>query len=413
MKNQKQYASRALTAVILLMACLMAISPLAIFAEGGNTTRAYSTEKNSGVRGEVCTTLDGTGVGAYYTGSYTYAELSEQSADELLLSLRALMTDTHKKQTTYDNCRDYASKTDCQNGDGSVSLLYTGFTAQVSDYLGSGSVGWNREHVWPKSLGGFKTDGAGSDLHHIRPDDVKTNRERDNRKYGNVINGTESTGSALVNGMVGGTMDKKDYFEPLDDVKGDVARICLYVYARYGAEYAKCASITNVFQSVDVLLEWCAMDPVDTWEMGRNEVVAAIQGNRNVFIDYPEYAWLLFGREVPADMTTPSGLAGGQGNVSETESESVSETVIGSNGESETVTEADDLTETIGGSETVTETPADALGGTATETVTDAAETGGCGATMPPIALGVTAMVVLAPATLALQRRRRDELEEQ
>jgi len=64
-----------------------------------------------------------------------------------------------------------------------------------------------------------------------------------------------------------------------------------------------------VFQSVDVLLEWCEMDPVDTWEMGRNEVIEDIQGNRNVFIDYPEYAWLIYGRDIPDDMTTPSGMA--------------------------------------------------------------------------------------------------------
>ena len=58
-----------------------------------------------------------------------------------------------------------------------------------------------------------------------------------------------------------------------------------------------------------MLLEWCASDPVDTWEMGRNEVIAKIQGNRNVFIDYPEYAWLVFGRDLPENMTTPSGMA--------------------------------------------------------------------------------------------------------
>ncbi|MBE6534744.1 MAG: hypothetical protein E7678_07265 [Ruminococcaceae bacterium] len=108
-----------------------------------------------------------------------------------------------------------------------------------------------------------------------------------------------STGGHLKNG----------YFEPLDNVKGDVARICLYVYVRYGSEYSKCNNITNVFESVDVLLEWCEMDPVDTWEMSRNDVVESVQGNRNVFIDYPEYAWLLFGEDVPNSMETPSGEA--------------------------------------------------------------------------------------------------------
>jgi hypothetical protein len=80
------------------------------------------------------------------------------------------------------------------------------------------------------------------------------------------------------------------------------------MYVRWNSDWS-CDSLTKVFESVEVLLEWCALDPVDTWEMGRNEVVGAIQGNRNVFIDYPEYAWLVFGCEVPENMTTPSGMA--------------------------------------------------------------------------------------------------------
>lgn len=64
-----------------------------------------------------------------------------------------------------------------------------------------------------------------------------------------------------------------------------------------------------VIESLDTLLEWMQEDPVDTWEMSRNDCVQQVQGNRNVFIDYPEFAWLLFGRELPADYDTPSGYA--------------------------------------------------------------------------------------------------------
>ena len=107
-----------------------------------------------------------------------------------------------------------------------------------------------------------------------------------------------------------------------DYVKGDVARILLYVYVRWeepnlfmndpsakpGPGDEKNDGI-KVIESLDTLLEWCELDPVDTWEMKRNDEVQNIQGNRNVFIDYPEYSWLLFGQEVPNDMTTPSGEA--------------------------------------------------------------------------------------------------------
>jgi hypothetical protein len=46
--------------------------------------------------------------------------------------------------------------------------------------------------------------------------------------------------------------------------------------------------------------------------MGRNDVVEDITGTRNVFVDYPEYAWLLFGKSVPQNMVTPSKAMRGE-----------------------------------------------------------------------------------------------------
>lgn len=291
--------------ILALLLILCMVLSLNISASADAIQHNYSTTANSGIRHEVCTTLEGTHADDYYTGSYTYDALSDLGGNALLTYLRELMTKTHTRTTSYSDCRDYAVKTDCENGDGkSINLIYLSYSSSHSEYLGSGTGGWNREHVWPKSLGGFDTSGAGADLHHIRPSNMNVNSTRGNLKYGNVDNGRNAMGGSLVGGTYG-----SGYFEPLDNVKGDVARICLYVYVRYGGQLSKCSKITNVFQSVDVLLEWCALDPVDTWEMGRNEVVGAIQGNRNVFIDYPELAWLLFDEEIPADMVTPSGNA--------------------------------------------------------------------------------------------------------
>ena len=297
---------RKLTAYVLTL--LMLLCVIVPATATNDPQHIYSNAANSGVRHEVCTTLDGTTVETYYTGDYTFETLSAMSGDALLQVLRTLMVSTHSYQTSYDECRDLSVITDCENGDGtSINLTYTSFVVTMNEYINNTTDGggWNREHVWPKSLGGFNTTGAGSDLHHIRPTDKSVNGKRGNEKYGIPTNGQPVTGTVTVQNMVGGHSDNQ-YFEPLDNVKGDVARICLYVWARYGGELSKCSAITNVFQSVDVLLEWHEMDPVDTWEMGRNEVVYAIQGNRNVFIDYPELAWLVFDREVPEDAITPS-----------------------------------------------------------------------------------------------------------
>ena len=176
-------------------------------------------------------------------------------------------------------------KVDCERNDTThATTLYTSYSMTSSDWSPTWSC--NREHVWPQSHGGGNTSGGGADLHHIRPSQAGVNSDRGNTPYG------EGSG----------------YYEPADNVKGDVARIVLYVHVRWDSDWGA-SNIKSVFQSVDVLLEWCELDPVDTWEMGRNEVVQAIQGNRNVFIDYPELAWQMYGKAVPEDMQTPSGAA--------------------------------------------------------------------------------------------------------
>ncbi len=297
-----------LLSLLLVLLTVLQFVPGSVVSAKGVYPTVYSDTYNSGERHELAISLNGTGADAYYEGANEFDVLSTKSSSAILAALRSLMTDTHKKNSTYNNCRDMAVKTDCENEDGRINLLYTSFSSQRSWYTNDIANGWNREHVWPQSLGGYSTSGAGADLHHVRPSDSSINSSRSNKKYGNSPSGTPKYGVGPSAGVLGGYSGT--YFEPLDNVKGDVARICLYMYVRYGGESQyNCGNITVVFQSIDVLLEWCALDPVDTWELGRNEVVEAYQGNRNVFIDYPEYAWLIFGREVPADMNTPSGEA--------------------------------------------------------------------------------------------------------
>lgn len=322
----KRYTKSAIALLLSLM--LIISSCLPICAAQTYVSATTPTRYNYGERDEICTTLSGTGAPGYYIGNgYSYDEFDDMSQTELLAALRNLMSSTHSALTSYNDCRDWAYYTDCENEAGkniatesekTVLLLYTSYTATRGQWNG-----WNREHVWPQSHGG-NDDGlkvgdelGGADLHHVRPSDAGVNSSRGNKPYGESgENPTEKYGTNPAKDCLGGTFNTT-YFEPLDNVKGDVARIVLYVWVRWGAEWgAEDAndpfnSVTEVFESVDRLLEWCALDPVDTWEMGRNDVVESIQGNRNVFIDYPELAWLIFDRDVP-DMMTPSGEASRQ-----------------------------------------------------------------------------------------------------
>ncbi|MBQ7779920.1 MAG: endonuclease [Clostridia bacterium] len=298
MKNIKRISA----ALLLVFALIVTALPFSTPASAA--TLVYSKESNSGTRHVVCTTLEGTSADDYYTGNYTYDKLDDLSGDALFNALQELMTETHTYLSKYDDCHYEADKVDCEENNGKVTLIYTSYQATMEQWNG-----WNREHVWPKSLGGGddKDKTGGADMHHIRPSDKGVNSSRGNKKYGNSNSGKEKYGTDPAVGILGGTYNST-YFEPNDNVKGDVARICLYVYVRWNSEWGA-DDLTKVFESVEVLLEWCALDPVDTWEMGRNEVIGEIQGNRNVFIDYPELAWLMLGYDIPEGMTTPSGKA--------------------------------------------------------------------------------------------------------
>lgn len=186
--------------------------------------------------------------------------------------LRTLTTSTHKKVTSYAECKTYLQNADQDpNNKNNMILFYTGESIKktASDI-------WNREHVWAQSLTRsgsgqwFGKTGAGADLHHIRPCDPGVNSSRSNKKFG-----------------VGGS-----YYTPTDEYKGDVARIIFYLMTRY--PQSDNLSFTNIAQSKELLLSWNRLDPVSKLEINRNNYIETIQGNRNPFIDYPEFADMIW-----------------------------------------------------------------------------------------------------------------------
>lgn len=285
----------------LLLVVIMIVSILPTF---GITSRATGTSDvdyvysgqyiyNWGTRGEIATFLS-PNAESFYTGANTFASLSSYSggtgksdapSSALYKQLQSLMKSAHTHQTSYSETKDLYKYTDCQNSGGKISSFYSG-TSIGPSWDG----GWNREHTWPNSKGLGGSDE--NDIMMLRPTSTSENSSRGNTAYG------QSSGYYHPNSESGGKYD----------LRGDTARIFLYVYVRWGnTSYAW--GTGGVMESVDVLLEWMEADPVDTWELGRNDSVQSITGTRNVFVDYPELAFLLFGEEIPAGMTTPSGGA--------------------------------------------------------------------------------------------------------
>ena len=113
-----------------------------------------------------------------------------------------------------------------------------------------------------------------SDLHLLRVADVDINSERLNYPF------TEGSGEYK---LVGG-----DSWYPGDEWKGDVARMVMYVNLSYGDDFDEVGNL-------ELFLKWNREDPVSAFELQRNDVIEAAQGNRNPFIDNPFLATLIWG----------------------------------------------------------------------------------------------------------------------
>ena len=218
-----------------------------------------------------------------------YAPAIGKTGTALRTSLHDIIDDNTR--LSYDAVWTALKDTDQDpNNTNNVIELYTGRSIAKSSNGGNAGQ-WNREHVFAQSRGGFTTSaGPGTDLHHLRAEDVTVNGTRGNKDFDN--------GGTAVSGCTDCWTDG-DSFEPRDAVKGDVARMLFYMAVRYeGDDGFYDLELSTVSGSavprigdLDVLLAWNAADPVDAFEMRRNDRIhAQWQGNRNPFIDHPEWA---------------------------------------------------------------------------------------------------------------------------
>lgn len=215
---------------------------------------------------------------------------------------------------------------------------------KVSDRSGQGGSGpwYNREHTWPNSLGfPDRTDSQGrpnapyTDVHMLHLTDQNYNSDRGNRPlaYCDASCGERTTeanqgvggGSGVYPGnsnWVRSPNGNQGSFEVWNHRKGDIARAVLYMAIRYeGGSHPDTGQaepdleLTNNRSDIqtgsgagphymgllDDLLAWHQADPPSAEELARNDVIQSYQGNRNPFVDHPEWASLaLFTSESPA-----------------------------------------------------------------------------------------------------------------
>lgn len=220
--------------------------------------------------------------GSYYDGTAGLTGSALKSRLHDIISTHTVLS--------YDQVWDGIKDVDEDPQDtSSVVLLYKGTSSPKSNN-GGGVDNWNREHVWAKSHGDFGTsNGPGTDLHHLRPTDVTVNSDRGNLDFDN--GGSE-------NGEAPGNYSDSDSWEPRDEVKGDVARMIFYMAVRYEAGDRVDLEVNDQVNNgsnpymgrLSVLKQWSQEDPPDAFEQRRNErIFDNWQGNRNPFIDHPEW----------------------------------------------------------------------------------------------------------------------------
>lgn len=204
-----------------------------------------------------------------------------------------------------------------ENPTGADPYNYDWETVELISGASTEGMGYNREHIVSQSFF-YGCYPMYSDLHFVIPTDARVNQRRSNLPFGKV--GSSPTFTSL-NGTKVGLSISPGYtltvFEPIDEFKGDIARMIFYAATRYEGLLSQfdTSNTRNPFYNnteisvrpwlLNVLKEWHVLDPVSEREIDRNNKVYALQGNRNPFVDHPEYVNLIWGSPDTSDITAP------------------------------------------------------------------------------------------------------------
>ena len=234
----------------------------------------------------------------YYANALTAEPAGLRSAINGVIS-------ANQKQLTYSEVWSVLTYADEDpNNVNNVIEIYSGRSiAKFSNGSGaqaSNPDAWNREHIWAKSHGfPDRSQMAYTDAHHLRPADISINATRSNFDF--------AEGGISLNEAPANRYDETlRTWEPRDEVKGDVARMMFYMDIRYeGATADNTPDLilvdrvgtengTPEFGKLCTLYQWHLTDPVDAVERKRNNTIYEYQGNRNPFIDRPDWLNALY-----------------------------------------------------------------------------------------------------------------------
>lgn len=152
----------------------------------------------------------------------------------------------------------------------------------LSYYMYSDTPDYDKEHVTPKDWFKVNNNNFYNDYVNMINANKVANSYRNNYSFGEV----KKTASNEVRDkgiLVGYRKDKK--FMPLDEYKGDVARIMIYMYVTY-----KDNGLDTKYIDLNLMKKWSRQDPVDQREIDRNNTIKTIYKYNNKFVSNP---WLI------------------------------------------------------------------------------------------------------------------------
>lgn len=168
---------------------------------------------------------------------------------------------------------------------------------------------FNRDHIFPSSWWGGSTSSTQySDIHNLFPSDASTNSAKSNYPLGLVGTASYTSSNGTKIGPDSPNCMASDVFEPIAIYKGDFARAFLYMATRYEdiilgwetqngvGNNAMNGDMFTVYETclLNIILQWHTNDPVSQLEIDRNDDIFLVQGNRNPFVDHPEYVDMIW-----------------------------------------------------------------------------------------------------------------------